>query len=99
MPLCITSNTLLVSERKLSSEDRSLAEGLSWVSGEYEDSYQNLLGGIDGPASMEARYRQDREVVGQLRDGLSILERSSIKYQLRFLTYLKFENRLRLFQP
>ena len=76
MPLCITSNTLLVSERKLTSEDRSLAEGLSWTLDERQDSLHNMMEGVGDPASLEARYRQDREVVGQLRDGLSILERS-----------------------
>lgn len=76
MPLCITSNTLLVSERKLTSEDRSLAEGLSWALDEQQDSLHNMMEGVGDPASIEARYRQDREVVGQLRDGLSILERS-----------------------
>ena len=76
MPLCITSNTLLVSERKLTSEDKCLAEGLSWISHKQDDPYKVSFDDVGGPASLEARYRHDREVVGQLRDGLSILERS-----------------------
>ena len=76
MPLCITSNTLLVSERNVSAQDQVLAEGLQWTSPELSPVNFDSVQSYGGAALREGQFRQDREVVGQLRDGLSILERS-----------------------
>ena len=76
MPLCITSNTLLVSERKVSEQEKALLDGFNWTQVKPEVDATNALDGFSGSTSLEDQYQFDREVVGQIRDGLSILERS-----------------------
>jgi flagellin len=76
MPLCITSNTLLKSERNVSEQDQALLDGTEWTRVTPGNESTTSLSGWSGVTQLEDQTRLDREVVGQIRDGLSILERS-----------------------
>jgi len=76
MPLCITSNTLLNSERNVSKHDQAILDDMEWKHGASSQDADEGLSDLSGATSLEEHHRFDREVVGQIRDGLSIIERS-----------------------
>jgi flagellin len=76
MPLCITSNTLLKSERNVSEQDQALLDGTEWTRVASENDSTQSFSGFSGITKLEDNHRLGREVVGQIRDGLSIIERS-----------------------